>query len=165
MRNMLLALAALVVTAGLIAAGAMAQTGAIEITDAWARATPGKAENGAAYLTMAAPDGDRLTGISTPVARMAELHTMRMEGGIMRMSPLGAIDLPAGQPVTLKPGATHIMLVGLKEPLRAGQSIPLTLHFAKGGTREVIAAVGKIGATAPDGHAHRGMHMPAPANR
>lgn len=149
----------------LMSAGAMAQTGAVEITDAWARATPGKAENGAAYLTMAAPTGDRLTGISTPVAKKAELYAMKMAGGIMTMSHLDTIDLPAGQPVTLKPGAVHIMLLGLKEPLQAGRSIPLILHFEKGGTREVIAAVGKVGATAPESHAGGAMHPHGPAHR
>ena len=161
MPNILLACAASL----LISASAMAQTGAVEVTAAWARATPGGAENGAAYLTMTSPTADRLTGVSTPLARAAELHAMKLAGGIMTMSPLAAIDLPPGRPVTLKPGAMHVMLVGLKQPLQAGQSVPLILHFEKAGTREVIATVGKIGATAPEGHAHGGMHMPAPAGR
>src|SRR5208282_3851749 len=97
----------------LIAGGAAAQTGSVEVTNAWARATPGKAANGAAYLTLVAPTPDRLTGASTPVAKKAELHTMTMEGGIMKMRPLAGIDLPAGQPVTLQPGAMHIMLLDL----------------------------------------------------
>lgn len=160
MRKLSLAIAASVL---LMAGSAVAQTEAIEIKDAWARATPGRAENGAAYLTIESPQGDRLTGVSTTIARMAELHTMKMEGGVMRMSPLAAIDLPAGQPVTLKPGAMHIMLVGLKQPLQAGQSIPLTLHFEKGGTREIVAAVGKVGATAPEGHAQGGVPPQRPA--
>jgi copper(I)-binding protein len=160
MPNILLACAASLV----MAASAMAQTGAVEITDAWARATPGGAENGAAYLTMAAPSGDRLTGISTPVAKQAELHAMKMEGGIMTMTPLPAIDLPPGRPVTLKPGTVHIMLSGLKQPLVAGQTVPLTLHFAKGGTREVMAAVGKVGAAGPESHAGGAMHPHNPAH-
>ena len=68
----------------LIAGAALAQTGQVEVKNAWARATPGKAENGAAYLTLESPVADRLTGISTPVARTAGLHTMTTEGGIMR---------------------------------------------------------------------------------
>jgi len=156
MPKKLLALAASLLVAG----AAMAQTGAIEIKDAWARATPGKAENGAAYLTIESPTADRLTGVSTPVAKTAELHMMTMEGGVMKMRPLAGIDLPAGRPVTLKPGAMHIMLVGLKEKLRAGQSFPLTLQLEKGGTREVAVAVGKVGAMAPDS---RGAHPQMPA--
>ena len=137
----------------LLSGGALAQTGAVEVADAWARATPGRAENGAAYLTLASPTGDRLTGVESPVAGKAELHAMKMEGGVMKMTQLDGIDLAAGQHVTLKPGGIHIMLVGLKQPMQPGQSVPLTLHFAKAGTREVTAVVGKVGATAPESHA------------
>ena len=150
-----------VAAALLVAASAAAQTGAagtVEITGAWARATPGGAENGAAYLTIRSPQGDRLAGAATPLADKAELHAMTMDGGIMRMRELDAIDLPAGQPVTLKPGATHIMLVGLKQKLQTGQSVPLTLRFEKAGTREIAVAVGKVGAMAPESHAGDGAH-------
>ena len=163
----------------LIAGAAAAQRGTVEVTDAWARATPGKAENGAAYLTIASPTADRLTGLTTPVAKAAELHMMTMEGtrdgAMMRMHPLAGVDLPAGQKVTLKPGGAHIMLVGLKEPLRPGQSFPLTLHFEKAGTSEVTVTVEKAGAAAKTGamgpHSHTGpgtpmpMPMPVPAER
>src|SRR3954466_5412959 len=97
----------------LLGGAALAQTDApqsqVEVKNAWARATPGKAENGAAYLTIVSPTPDRLTAISTPEAKTAELHTMTMEGGVMKMRPLAGVDLPAGQPVTLKPGGSHIM--------------------------------------------------------
>jgi copper(I)-binding protein len=86
-----------------IANGAVGQTGQLEIKAPWARATPGHAENGAAYLTIVSPTADRLTAVSSPVAKKAELHTMSMEGGVMRMRPLAAIDIPAGQTVTLSP--------------------------------------------------------------
>src|SRR5262249_5181128 len=107
----------------------MAQTGPIEIKDAWARATPGRAETGAAYLTTGWPVPDRLTGASSPVAKKVELHTMSTEGGVMRMRPLGGIDIPPGQAVTLSPGGTHTMLQGLTQPLREKQSFALTLSF------------------------------------
>jgi len=157
MSRKLLALAAIVLFAG----AAAAQTGSVEVKNAWARATPGKAENGAAYLTVESPTGDRLTAVSTPVASKAELHTMTMEGGVMKMRPLTGIDLPAGQPVTLKPGSDHIMLLGLKQPLRPGDSVPLTLTFAKGGRREVNATVEKAGAMGP-GRDQSGGTMPMP---
>src|SRR5947208_14563374 len=96
----------------LIAGGAMAQTGQVELKDAWARATPGKAENGAAYLTIVSPVADRLTAISTPSAQKAELHAMSMEDGIMKMRPVAGIDLAPGQPVTLEPNGVHVMLTG-----------------------------------------------------
>jgi copper(I)-binding protein len=148
----------------LIAGAAAAQTGAVEVTDAWARATPGKAENGAAYLTLESATPDRLTGASTPVAKKAEFHTMTMEGGVMKMRPLAGIDLPAGQPVTLKPGAMHVMLLGLTESLHPGQSFPLTLYFEKAGTSEVTVAVAKAGAMGPETQTG-GMEMPMPAGR
>jgi periplasmic copper chaperone A len=149
----------------LLAGGAAAQTGSVEIKNAWARATPGKAENGAAYLTLESPTADRLTGVSTSVAEKAELHTMTMEGGVMRMPPLAGIDLPAGQAVTLQPGAMHIMLLGLIQPLVAGQSFPLTLSFEKAGTREVTVSVEKAGAMGPEKATGGGTQMPMPAGR
>jgi copper(I)-binding protein len=155
MRKVLFTLAA----ALLVSAAAAAQTANVEITNAWARATPAGAENGAAYLTIVSPSGDRLTGASSPVAKKAELHQAAMEGGVMTMREVPALDLPAGQPVTLKPGGLHMMLLGLKQPLRAGQSVPLTLQFEKAGTRQVAAAVAKIGAAGPPGHSGA-MHMP-----
>ena len=89
------------VTCLLIANGAVGQTGQLEIKTPWARATPDRAENGAAYLTIVSPTTDRLTAASSPVAKKVELHTMLMEGGVMKMRPLAAIDIPAGQTVTL----------------------------------------------------------------
>src|SRR5436189_4333815 len=91
----------------LIGGAAMAQTGQVELKDAWARATPGKAENGAAYLTIVSPGADRLVAVSTPVAKKAGLHTMTTEGGVMKMRPLDGLEVPADQPVMLKPGGAH----------------------------------------------------------
>jgi copper(I)-binding protein len=147
----------------LIAGAALAQTGQVELKDAWARATPGKAENGAAYLTIVSPAADRLVSVSTPVAKKAELHTMTTEGGVMKMRPLAGIDVAPGQPVTLKPGGAHIMLMGLNQPLQAGQSFPLTLSFEKAGQREVTVAIEKPGAMGPGGQAG-GMQMPMPGH-
>jgi len=146
----------------LLAGTASAQTGALEVKSAWARATPGKSETGAAYLTIESAGPDRLTAVSTPVAGKAELHEMTMQGGVMRMRALGALDLPAGQAVVLKPGATHIMLVGLKQPLRVGESFPLSLEFEKAGRREVNVVVEKAGAMGPGQAAGGGMNMPMP---
>jgi copper(I)-binding protein len=136
--------------AGLVVASvALAQTNQLEISNAWARATPGKAETGAAYMTIRSPTPDRLLSASSPVAKKAELHTMEMAGMVMKMRPLAALDIPAGQPVSLKPGGEHVMLLGLNVPLREGQSFSLTLTFEKAGTREVTVAVEKPGATGP----------------
>ena len=125
----------------LTANGAVGQTGQLEIKTPWARATPGHAENGAAYLTIVSPTADRLTAASSPVAKKAELHTMSMEGGVMRMRPLAAI--------------------GLTQPLHEGQSFSLTLSFDHAGPRQVTVAIEKAGAMGPRGQATGSppMHM------
>jgi copper(I)-binding protein len=132
-----------------VTSAALAQTGQLEVSNAWARATPAKAENGIAYLTIRSPTPDRLLSVSSPVAKKAELNTMEMSDMVMKMRPLASLDIPAGQPVTLKPSGEHIMLMGLNGPLREGQSFPLTLTFEKAGAREVTVAVEKPGAAGP----------------
>jgi len=133
-----------------IANSALAQPAQLEVNNPWARATPGKAENGAAYATIQSPTADRLVSASSPVAKKAELHTMSMQGMVMKMRPIDGLDIPAGQPVALKPGGEHIMLMGLNEPLHEGQSFPLTLDFEKAGPRTVTVTVEKAGAKGPD---------------
>jgi periplasmic copper chaperone A len=136
--------------AGLVlASAALAQTSQLEVSNAWARATPGKAENGAAYLTILSPTTDRLVSVSSPVAKKAELHTMSMAGMVMQMRPLAGLDIPAGRPVTLKPGGEHVMLLGLNRPLQEGESFPLTLNFERAGPLSVTAVVQKLSATGP----------------
>ena len=146
----------LALAAGFVIAGtAMAQPAQLDVNNAWARATAGKADTGVAYVAIQSPTADRLVSLSTPVAKKAELHTMSMQGMVMKMRPLSELDIPAGQPVTLKPGGEHIMLMGLSQPLRAGQTFPLTLDFEKAGSRTVTVTVEKAGATAPGAGAQR----------
>ena len=79
----------------------------------------------------------------------------------MKMRPLAGLNIPAGQPVSFKPSSEHIMLMGLKQPLRAGESFPLTLDFEKAGRREVTVTIEKAGAMGPE-HAGGDMNMPMP---
>ena len=132
-------------------ASATAQTPApqVQVSNAWSRATPGGASTAAIYLTLASPAGDTLTGASSPVATTAMVHEMAMDGPVMRMRPLPALTLPPGQPVTLQPGGSHIMLEGLRAPLKQGQTVPLHLTFAKSAPVDVSASVAGIGASAP----------------
>jgi copper(I)-binding protein len=132
-----------------IASSALAQPTQLEVNNAWAGATPGKAENGAAYLTIQSSTADRLVSVSSPVAKKAELHSMSMQGPVMKMRPIDGLDVPAGQPVALKPGGEHIMLMGLNQQLYEGQSFPLTLDFEKAGPRTVTVTVEKAGAKGP----------------
>jgi periplasmic copper chaperone A len=145
----LLRILTLVAAAIFSATAVLAQTAPIAIEHAWARATPGKSDIGAAYLTIRSPTADRLVAASTPVANKVELHTMSMTGMVMKMRPLAAINIPADEPVTLAPGGMHIMLIGLKSPLKPGQSFPLTLTFARAGSRTVDVAVEPVGASKP----------------
>ena len=139
-----------VVAAALMIAAAAAREGAVEVTDAWARATLGKAENGAAYLTLSSPAPDRLTRLSTPVAAKAELHLMTMEGGVMTMRPVeGGLEIKPGQTVVLNPESLHLMLIGLKQPLVQGERVKATLDFAKAGKLDLEYVVESMGAQSP----------------
>lgn len=112
----------------LLAAGAWAQ--AVEIKNPWARATVQGQKATGAFMTLTATAASRLKSVSSPVAGVAEVHEMRLEGDVMRMSALrDGLELPAGKPVELKPGSYHLMLLDLKMPLRKDSSIPLTLVF------------------------------------
>jgi len=133
---------------------------AIAVTDAWARAMPTGAKTGAAYVTLSNKGSvdDKLVGVSTPVAKEAQLHTMIDDNGVMKMRPISAIDVKPGATVTLKPGGMHLMLMGLKQPLKEGESFPLTLTFAKAGKIEATVEVKKVGAmTDMDMGDHGGM--------
>jgi copper(I)-binding protein len=132
----------------LASAAAHAQEG-IRIEQAWARATPGGAKNGAAYVTLESAAPDALVAASSPVADKVELHTHAQEGGVMKMMRVEEVTLDPGRKVELKPGGEHIMLMGLKRPLKEGERFPLTLTFRKAGQREVEVRVEKPGAAAP----------------
>jgi copper(I)-binding protein len=107
---------------------------AIDVTNAWVRATvPGQGGTGA-FMTLMSHAGAKLVGVSTPVAGVAEVHEMKMEGNTMKMRAVPSIELPAHASVELKPGGYHLMLMDLKQPLSHGTSVPVTLQFedAKG---------------------------------
>lgn len=113
---------------------AMAQTAAVKVDGAWARATVQGQKGSGAFMSLTAKDATQLVGISTPVAGVAEVHEMKMEGDVMKMRALPSLDLPAGKRVDLNPGGYHIMLMDLKAPLAKGSTVPVTLLFkdAKG---------------------------------
>ena len=114
----------------LVACGAAeAARATVRITGAWVRATvPGQPVAGA-YLDLESPVAVRLVGISSPVAKRGEVHSMKEVDGMMTMRPLAGLALPAGTLVKLAPGGLHIMLFDLKQPLRAGSDVALTLTF------------------------------------
>lgn len=127
-------------------------TSSIAVTDPWSRATAEGQNAGGAFMTIAntGTAADRLTGGSTPVAGRVEIHTMTMENDVMRMRQLDdGLEIPAGGAVTLKPGSFHVMLMDLKQPLKAGDKVPLSLTFAGAGTVEAELVVKPAGAMAP----------------
>jgi copper(I)-binding protein len=138
------------------ALGATAQAQTVEIKNPWARATvPGQMATGA-FLSLTAKAETTLVSVSSPVAGVAELHEMKMDGGVMKMRAVqGGFKLAPGQTFELKPGGYHLMLMDLKMPLRKDTTIPVALTFrdAKGvlTTQEVKVPVSTA---APMAHAH-----------
>lgn len=118
------------------------------IEQPWARATPGGAKTGAAYMTLInnGTSADRLIGASTPVADSVQFHKETQDDGVSRMRQMSTVDLAPGAKIVFKPGEMHMMIVGLKQPLKEGQSLSLTLQFEKAGSIEVTAPIEKIGA-------------------
>jgi copper(I)-binding protein len=129
----------------------------VTVTNAWMRASvQGQATSGA-YMTLTAREPLVLTGASTPVAGVAEVHQMRMEGDVMHMAPVeGGLKLVPGTPVELKPGGYHIMLMSLKTQLRPQTTVPLTLHFrnAAGQVSDVQLSV-PVATSQPMAHMHQ----------
>lgn len=146
----------------------------VDVQGAWARATvPGQKATGA-FMTLTAKDGAKLMGVESPVAGVAEVHEMKMDGDIMRMRAVaGGLELPAGKAVELKPGGYHVMLMDLKAPVAKDTTIPLTLVFkdAKGVESKVELQV-PVATTPPGAMAHpknakmdHGMHGTMPAKK
>jgi copper(I)-binding protein len=128
-------------------------TGAITVTDAWARAGTASARTGAAYVTVTntGRSPDRIIAASTPIAEKAELHSHAMDKGVMTMQAVQAVDIQAGKSVTFNPGGLHVMLIGLKQPLTQGSHFPLTLTLEKAGPVAVEVAVQSAAAMGPAG--------------
>jgi copper(I)-binding protein len=140
-----------------------ADQSAIHLDHAWSRAALAGHE-GAVYLTIVGTGtGDTLTGITTPVSAKAELHQSVNDHGVVKMRPVADLSIEPGKPVTLAPGGYHIMLMDLKQPLKQGDSFPITLSFAKAGQITATVTVEKAGAPMPTDHGNTDMGtMPMP---
>lgn len=147
-------LAAIALLLALPASAQERRAGDIVIDRPWSRAAGANATGGG-FLTIrntgTAPD--RLLSASSPVARRVELHSMTMDGAVMRMRAVETIPVPANGTVQLAPGGLHIMLIGLTQPLVQGGRAPLTLRFERAGEVQVELTVEAAGARAPQ-HAH-----------
>jgi copper(I)-binding protein len=162
MRSATFPKAVLVLSLALGGMAALAQTAAVQVEGAWARATVQGQKSTGAFMNLTAKDATRLVGVASPVAGVAEVHEMKMEGDVMKMRGLPSLDLPAGKKVELKQGGGyHIMLMDLKAPLAKDSTIPVTLLFkdAKGVESRLelklpvgTAAPGAAGAVAEHKH-------------
>lgn len=101
----------------------------VQVKDAWVRATVVGQQGTGAFMTVIAKTATRLEGVASPVAGVAEVHEMKMQGDVMEMRPVSVLDLPAGKAVQLKSGGYHVMLMDLKQALPKGSTLPLTLLF------------------------------------
>ncbi len=116
----------------------------VQVADALCRPTPNGRDVTGCYVTLTAGRDDRLVSASSPRAREAQIHEMKAEGGMMRMSELpDGLPLPAGETVRLAPGGDHIMLYGLDAPLREGDQVSLVLNFESSPQQGVRFTVGQ----------------------
>ncbi len=150
--------------AALASAPAWAQSAAVQVEGAWARASVQGQKGTGAFMRLTAKDGARLVRAESPAAGVAEVHEMKMDGDVMKMRAVPALDLPAGKTVELKPGSYHIMLLDLKAPLAKGSAVPLTLVFQDAqGTESRLDLSLPVAAAAPggapaQGHSHGHKH-------
>ncbi len=149
MRRLVVALVALSMSA---VSMAHAEDAGIQVDQVWARATPGAVKSGAIYLTIVnnGKADDQLTAITSPAADHAMVHVMKMTGNVMSMRPVPSLTVPAGKSIKLDPASDyHVMLEGLKAPLKEGQTVAITLTFAQAGQKQVTATIAKVGAMEP----------------
>lgn len=123
--------------------------GDLEIDHPWSRATPPGAQVAGGYFTVInhGSQADRLVSVTSGISAKAEVHEMGVKDGVMTMRPVeGGVEIPAGGKVELKPGGYHLMLMGLKQPAKEGESFPATLTFEKAGSVAIEFQVEGMGA-------------------
>ncbi|PWK76141.1 copper chaperone PCu(A)C [Aminobacter sp. AP02] len=134
------------------------KVGDLEIGHPWSRATPAGAKVAAGYLTVKnnGSQPDRLVSIQSDVSDKAEIHEMAVDAkGVMTMRQItGGVEIPAGGEVAFKPGAYHIMFMGLKAPVKEGEKFSGTLTFEKAGTVTVEFQADKMGGQSQDHSGH-----------
>jgi copper(I)-binding protein len=131
-------------------ATASAQT---TVKDAWVRGTVAQQKASGAFMHITSASGGKLVSVSSPVAGVAEIHEMAMDGNVMKMRAVPALELPAGKAVELKPGGYHVMLLDLKQQLKNGDSVPLSLVVeGKDGKRETVEIKAPVKPLATPGH-------------
>jgi len=153
---------AMLASTGSVAQKADYDVGSIHITQPWSRATPKGATAGAGYMTITnkGTTPDKVSCVSDDASAQCEIHSMTMEGGVMKMRPVeGGLEIKPGETVTLAPSGFHVMFSQLKHPLEQGKTVKATLKFDKAGTVDVEYPVLAIGASAPGTASGGGMKM------
>ena len=146
-----------------LVAGAAAAQAQIKVTDPWVRATVPQQKSTGAFMTITSPTDARLVEARSSLTPSVEVHEMAMEKDVMKMRQVDSVALPAGKPVALTPGGFHMMLLDLKQQVKAGDTVPLTLVVegadGKRQSVEVQAAVRPLNARAvPAAAAGHGDH-------
>jgi periplasmic copper chaperone A len=134
-----------------------AQAGEVSVSDAWSRATAPGQEVGMVAMVVTSQKDARIVAVSSTASASAEIHTMTMDNGVMKMRQLEDLPLSAKKPVTLGPGGNHLMLIGLRQALKAGDTVALTLtvEFADKSTEKVnVKAQIRALAAVQDKHQH-----------
>ena len=154
MRALIGLVAVLIVAGGMTASwapGAALAGDGLRVEKPWARAAINMTRPAAAYLTVINGTGKQvtLTGVSSPEAGMTMIHKMVMDGDVMKMEPAGKIVIAAGKRFVFKPGGYHIMLMHLKQPIKEGDTLDLSVKFSSGKTMEVKVPVLATAATGP----------------
>ncbi|MBL8517098.1 MAG: copper chaperone PCu(A)C [Betaproteobacteria bacterium] len=126
----------------------------LKVFDVWARTTVPGASVSAAYMHIKSAKPMKLVKAESPVAGMTEIHQMSMKDGVMSMSAVDAVDIPAGKLVDLKPGGLHVMLMQLKQPIKKGDEVPLKLTFEDAAKKTIVLDV-KAKAQEKDTHSHK----------
>ena len=155
----------LVLALALFGAASVAQAADVTVSDPWVRGTVSAQRATGAFMRLQADQDLRLVAASSPVAGVTEIHEMAMQDNVMKRRRVEGVALSKGTPLDLKPGGYHVMLMELKQPLKTGEQVPLTLTFedrAKGKTftKEVKATVQSLapqGMAPAGGHAHGAM--------
>ena len=136
----------------------------VEISGVWVRATAPGQDAASVDMTITSKRPASLLGASSPASKAVQLHSMTMEGGMMRMRQVKAIELPAGKQVNLLKSGYHLMLIGLKAPLKKGEMVPLTLSIKVGRHRVIkIRSMAEVTSLTASGYAPRDdghQHMP-----
>lgn len=149
------------VAAAVLALSATTIWAQVKVDEPWVRGTVAQQKATGAFMRLTPEKNARLVAASSPVAGVTEIHEMAMEKDVMKMRQIPGLDLAAGKATELKPGGYHVMLMDLKQQIKAGDTVPITLVFEDDAkqrfTQEIKAPVKALGSTMPMQHGHGDM--------